>query len=80
MDITKLTLKEKLILTAGVRLFLWELYKVGGLLPNEKEISEIIVKEFPRPGEQKESDVDIVRELAEELYSKLAYRILEDKK
>lgn len=80
MNIEKLSLKEKLLLIAGVRLFLWEVYKVGGTLPNEQEISDIIVDEFPRPGEQSESDIDIVRELCEELYNKLSYRILEEKK
>lgn len=75
-----LTKKEKLILIAGIRLFLWELYGMKGVFDREEEISDIIKNEFPRPEQKKDSDIDIVLSTSIELYEKLAYKILEEKK
>jgi len=80
MKLDRTPLKEKLILTAGIRLFLWEVYKVKGILEHEDDLVEITQKEFPRPEEKSEDDIDIVRETLEDLYYKLAYLILEEKK
>jgi hypothetical protein len=80
MDIKHLTMKEKLILIGGIRLFLWEVYGIEGTLENEEKVSEIIKQEFPRPDDIKDSDIDIVLETSIELYSKLAHKVLEEKR
>ena len=80
MNLENLTKKEKMVLIGGIRLFLWQVYGMSGQLERENEVTIAIKKEFPRPENVKESDIDIVLETAIELYTKLAYLILEDGK
>ncbi|MEC1440607.1 hypothetical protein P9D57_18105 [Bacillus sonorensis] len=78
MNIDHLTMKEKLILVGGIRLFLWEIYSIEESLPNESKISKLIAKEFSHPNEMPEKEIDIVLHTAIDLYEKLSFKVLEE--
>jgi len=80
MNLENLTLEEKFIAIGGIRLFLWTLYNMTEPFENEIEIEEFMRGAFLDRLKHTDQDVDVIQETALELYTKLSYLILEEKR
>ena len=78
MDLTRLTMKERLLLLTAVRLHLHVFYGLKDEFGNEEILADMLSKVFRGTKNRNDGEIDEMLDISLELFEKISHTLLEE--